>query len=287
MKVGIQLKKIILIFLSLVIASQLFLYLSNSSWLPFGTQGDQAEVTDSTSMIEIDVSGVSTTIISESRSDLKTDLEGKGNVTVTKHGDSIQVEYKRKWYELFSGFNSPKLTVYLPVDYNRDMELDIGSGSLDFSDSGMKLNTLSLDVDSGQVHLKELSAGEFNHEVSSGSVTIESLAVHSGKFEVSSGKVDIKNYSGKLDADVSSGKFDVQMDKLTDSIDIKVSSGMASLGLPNEANFTLNGKVSSGIIRNDFPLNEATENKNHVGGTHGTGEHKVDISVSSGMITIN
>lgn len=286
MKVGIHLKKIIIIFLTLVVVSQLFLYVS-SNWLPFGNQRDKAEVTDRTNMIEIDVSGVSTTIIPESRNDVKADLDGKGKVTVTNSGDSIRVEYKRKWYEWFSAFGNTKLTVYLPEDFKRDMNLDIGSGSLNFNGSGMKLATVSIDVNSGQVHLNSLSVLELNHEVSSGNVNIDSLAVGSGNFEISSGNVDLKNYTGKLKADISSGKFAVQMDQLTDSVDINVSSGIASLDLPNDANFTLEGKVSSGKISNDFPLNQTKENKSHIGGTHGTGEHQVDVSVSSGMITIN
>ena len=68
---------------------------------------------------------------------------------------------------------------------------------------------------------------------------------------------------------------------------MEVSSGNVQLDLPDDANFTLNGKISSGLISNDFPLNNEIKDSHTLQGTHGSGKYNVDLFVSSGRININ
>lgn len=260
-------KKILIIVVILVGAFLLFT--SIPSWFSFGKQ--TAEVTNAINEIEIDVSGISTTMITEKRDDVEAELDGKGTVSVKQSGDSIEVEYKRKWFQSFSFFKRPKLTIYLPEDYDRDLAIEMGSGSLNYngqSNKPIQINNLELDV-------------------SSGNVNMDSLTAHSGVFDISSGNVNVKRYKGKLEADVSSGKINIQMDELTDSVAVDVSSGYVELDLPNKADFTLDGKVSSGAISSNFVLKNKEENKQVLKGVHGTGEYQVDLSVSSGKIEVN
>jgi lia operon protein LiaG len=268
------------------------LFTASLSWLPFEkqTKQAQAEVSEEIDLIEIDVSSVSATIIPENRDNIEAELEGKGKVNVKQHGDSISVEYKRRWSDLFSSFNKSKLTVYIPEEYNQDMTINIGSGNLNYhgqsKNQPMELNNLSLDMSSGNVELKHLATRHFEHDGSSGHVDIDSLATETGSFDISSGSIDLKHYTGQVEAELSSGKLKVQMDKLTDSVDIDVSSGNVLLDLPKNADFMLNGEVSSGTISNAFPLKNTKENKHDIRGTHGSGKHNLDLSVSSGRIEV-
>ena len=84
------------------------LFISVSSWFPFGKQ--TAEVTNKIDLIDIDVSGINTTIIPEKRDNVEAELDGNGTVQVGKSGNRIEIEYKRKWYQQFGFFKRPKLT---------------------------------------------------------------------------------------------------------------------------------------------------------------------------------
>ena len=106
MKAGVFLQKNLIVIV--ILLGAFLLLISVPSLLPFGKQ--TAELTDDIDVIEIDVSGVSTTIIPEKRDNVEADLDGNGSVQVKKSGNSIEVEYKRKWYQPFGFFKRPKLT---------------------------------------------------------------------------------------------------------------------------------------------------------------------------------
>ncbi|MCH1627903.1 LiaG family protein [Ferdinandcohnia quinoae] len=279
-------KKILIIFFILIGVYLVFTNLHRIPGLAFGSDGDEVKLTNKIDLIDIDINSISATIIPENRNTIKADLKGKGEVKVSKSGDTITVEYKKKWFDIISIFNHSKLTIYIPEEYDRDLELNVGSGNMKFSGSEMELEKLSVTVQSGNINLKNLKVDEFTQDVASGNATINSLATGEGTINVSSGNTTLNDYSGKLDAKVSSGRLKAQMDKLTGSVNAKVSSGILSLDLPDDADFTLNAKVSSGLISNHFPLDNSKQEKGDIEGTHGSGKHKVNLKVSSGKLDI-
>lgn len=236
--------------------------------------------------IDINVAGVKTTIIPENRDDVKAILTGKGSLIVKEEGSSIVVETKRKMFDWLSFSEKRHLKVYIPEDYNRDMEIQIGSGSLHFSGQSMKLDELSLDIGSGNVNIDHLEVNEFTHDGSSGNVKMDTLKTKSSSFDLSSGNLEVNHFTGALKADVSSGRFSMQMDKLNDSIEIDLSSGNVNLDLPDNADFNLDGEVSSGNISSDFPLTTNGTDKKSLKGIHGSGKNQINVSVSSGNVQI-
>ncbi|NYE08109.1 lia operon protein LiaG [Bacillus niacini] len=251
-----------------------------------GSKNGRATLSKTIDTIEINVGSVRTTIIPEDRNDVEAVLTGKGSLIVKETGNSIVVETKRKMFNWFSFSEKRQLKIYVPEDFNRDMNIQIGSGSLNFSGQSMKLSHLSLDIGSGNVKIDHLEVNEFTHDGSSGNVEIDTLITKTGTFDLSSGNLDINHFTGALEADVSSGKFSVQMDKLNDSIDIDLSSGDVNLDLPDDADFNLKDKVSSGNISSDFPLTTKGTDNNNLKGTHGSGKHEINVSVSSGDVKI-
>ena len=261
MKVGVFLQKSLI---SIVILLGAFLLLiSVPSLLSFGKQ--TAELTDDIDVIEIDVSGISTTIIPEKRDNVEANLDGNGSVQVKKSGNSLEVEYKRKWYQPFGFFKRPKLTIYLPDDFHRDLAIEVGSGNI--NSKNLRIQNLELDVHSGNINMDHITA-------------------QTGILDIRSGNIDLQHYTGQLEADVSSGDLSIQMDELKDSVKVDVSSGHVELDLPDDADFTLDGNVSSGLISSSLPLKNKQESKQELKGINGTGEHYVDLSVSSGKIVV-
>lgn len=251
-----------------------------------GSKDEKAAVSNRTDTIKIEVGAVNATIIPEDREDVRAVLTGKGNIVVKETDNTVEVKTKDRWFNWFSFSGKRELKIYIPEDYNKDMKINIGSGYLEFSGEAMQLDTLTVDIGSGDVKLTNLEVNEFNHDVSSGDVEINTLKTKMGNIDLSSGNLKIDHYTGALEADVSSGEFTLQMDKLTDSIDLEVSSGDANLDLPDDADFQLDGDVSSGEIKSDFPLTSKETNSKGLNGTHGSGKYKIDVSVSSGDVHI-
>ncbi|WP_102273928.1 LiaG family protein [Cytobacillus massiliigabonensis] len=279
-------KRILLIFI-ILIGVYVLLTSNIRSWLPFAKGEATSAAAENIKMVDINLSAVKATIIPEKRNDVKADLDGKGEVTVKKNGDSIKIEYSRKWFDGFKIFNhTPELYIYIPEDYNRKMAIDVGSGYLNFEGSSVELEELKIDMSSGKVDLTNVTAKDFIHKGSSGMIDIDTLITNSGTIDMSSGKVKIENYQGELEAEVSSGQLDVQLNKLVDDIHLRASSGQIKLDLPEDADFKLNGKSSSGYIDCDLPLTDKVVEKSKIEGVMGSGKHSIDVDITSGMVKI-
>jgi lia operon protein LiaG len=281
-------KRILMIFL--ILAGGYILFTTVGNFFLSSNDSSKAAVTDKVEKIEFDISSVGLTIIPENRDDLETEFEGRGKVTVEQKGDTITVSHEREWFAWFSFFNSSKLKVYIPENFNKEMVIDIGSGNVELSgdspENPFKLDKLSLDLGSGNVKLNNLSVQEFSHDGSSGNLAAHSLNTNKSSINISSGNVKITELIGELEADISSGKLDVQMAELKSPIKIDVSSGNVTLDLPEKADFTLDGDVGSGNISYDFPLTIAEQDRGDIKGSHGAGTHEIEIDVSSGNVKI-
>lgn len=279
-------KRILLIFLIIAGGYILFTTVGNL----FGSDHSKVKVSNKIDNIEFDVSSAKLNIIPDSRNDLEANLEGRGKLTIDESGDTITVSHERKWFEWLPFFNTSTLTVYIPEDYNKDMLIDIGSGNVNFAGKSasdpFELENLTLDMSSGNVNLTNLVVNEFVHDGSSGNLNVKSLATKTSSIDISSGNVKIAEFTGKLEADLSSGKLEVQMKELIDSVDIDVSSGNVQLDLPDDADFTLEGDMGSGNFSYDYPLTIEKEDNHEIRGTHGTGEHKIEVEVSSGNVKL-
>ncbi|WP_042460335.1 LiaG family protein [Neobacillus dielmonensis] len=250
----------------------------------------QAEISTDTQTITLDVSSASTTIIPEKRSNVKAVYNGKQKLQVKDTGDAVEIHLKNNWFDWFNwGPSKSKLTIYIPANYKGDMDIELGSGSLQFfgpESAPMKLDHVTVEIGSGRMDLKNLEVNQLQQDVSSGAVKLDTIKANSGTFDVSSGKLDIKHYKGAVKADVASGLFTIQMDQLTDSVTMDVSSGKVNVDLPKNADFTLESDISSGNISCDFPLSEKESSNNHLKGKHGSGKYKLNLDVSSGNIHI-
>ncbi|MCM3569733.1 DUF4097 family beta strand repeat-containing protein [Neobacillus mesonae] len=286
-------KRILVLFLVItgvyILVNQSF----QSGWFGLGNEDGKAAVTNNVKVIKVDVENVNTEIIPEDRTDLKAVYHGKQKLIVTEQGNLVEVSLKKKWFDWFnfpSFSQKNRLKIYIPEDYDRNMALDLGSGNINFygpeKNKPMNLDVLDVEIDSGNLNLSNMKVKQFKHDVSSGNAAITSLTAKSSNINIDSGNTTLIHYSGAIKADISSGRLKVQLDKLNDAIDVDVSSGLTELDLPDDADFTLNGEVSSGFIKNDFPLSSNTSSKKHIKGIHGTGKYKIDLDVSSGILRI-
>ncbi|MFJ7975872.1 DUF4097 family beta strand repeat-containing protein [Peribacillus sp. NPDC096379] len=284
-------KNYLMIFLIIIGIALLFTISNTIPSLFSHGESNHTKMSKGIDTLDFHISSVEAKIVPEKRSDIKAELSGKGSVNVRQKGNKVMIEYKRKWFEQIGFFNSPKLTVYIPENYHENMDISVSSGSLKFAGDSknhpMELKDLSVNIGSGHADFANLNVDTFTSVVSSGNFEMNAITTDSGNFDVSSGRMVVKHYSGQLQAEVSSGLVNIQLDKLTAPADVTVSSGSVKLDVPDDASFTLHGKVSSGVINNSFQLKNATTSDKNIEGTYGTGKYPIDLQVSSGNITVH
>lgn len=252
--------------------------------------GERIGVTDKIDHIDLKMEGSDTEVIPADQNEVKVDIEGKGALTLAKKGDTIEVAVKHKWYE-WIGFNrKSNVTVYIPKEYDRSMEIEIGSGNLQFAGASdanrMKLDELTVEMGSGNMTLENLETNVFEHDGSSGDLVVNALSTKEGNVDISSGDVELSNYEGPLEGDLSSGELTVSMDTLNGDLNFDVSSGGVNLDLPEDASFKLNGKASSGDISCNLPLKNQKVEDGDISGMAGSGKYNINVSVSSGNVDI-
>jgi lia operon protein LiaG len=284
---GIHMKKIILLFLVITGLYLAFTSFSHFSWPGLGTNGKEKASAQRVTQIEVNVSGVETTIIQEERDTVEAILDGKGEVSVKKKGSTIKIDYKRKWPQWFGGFEKTELSIYIPLNYDKDLDINLGSGGFEFAgNEPIKLRDVSLDMSSGDIMLGDLQVREFELNGASGELFISSLNAGEADLEISSGSTVIDSLEGRLEAGIASGELDIRMKKLTAPIALDVSSGDVQLDLPDNASFTLDAHYSSGDIRTDFTMDEKEVKDSRIIGTNKEGAHEIKIDVSSGDVRI-
>ena len=261
------------------------------TWNPWsGGKASTGEKISGVDVIEVDASGVGVTIVPHKGDSVDAELEGKGSVTVQKRGSTIHVDYKRENSFGFFNFKNNKVTVYVPEDFNEKMVLNSGAGNIKFegksSHEPFQLEELTLKVGAGNITLKNIEAESFVGNIVSGNVRADYLVVGDGKFDLKSGNVNVKQFVGPLEAKVTSGNFTLEMAEMTGDVSVKVTSGRMDLELPKDADFTLNGKVSSGNVSVRHPMTVVKETRSEVAGTNGDGTFSVDVQVTSGSMTV-
>lgn len=281
-------KRILLIFIGMII-----LYIGYevvAGGISFGSKNANAEVTSKIQSIELDINSIKAEIVPGKDDDVRAELSGKGEVTVKKSGDTIKVTYKRKQW-IFSPFNkTAKLTVYIPESYKNDLEISAGSGNFLIEGNSAKdqweLGDVHLDISSGKADFRNLKAKELVLTGSSGIFSAKNLTAEKGDFTISSGMGTIENFSGPLKAEISSGMLTAKIAELTGDVELEASSGRLVLDLPENGDFTLNGKSNSGHISSSLADTETDHKSGSVKGVLGSGKYNVNVSVSSGSAEI-
>lgn len=163
------------------------------------------------------------------------------------------------------------------------------SGQIDLQTSGGSIEARSasgkmrLHTSGGSIRLNDLK-GDVDAQTSGGSINGESIAGDI-KAGTSGGSVRLAGVSGSIDASTSAGGIDVTLDKLGDYVRLSTSAGSVRVRMPLDKGLTLN--LSGNRI--NIPLNNFSgdTDKNRIRGTLNGGGIPVNISASSGSVSVN
>lgn len=188
-------------------------------------------------------------------------------LAVETSGNTVEIVVKRKDNTgSFSYSGNLKLDIYIPVSYSQELKAEASSGSIYIS--GLKVDKLDA-------------------KASSGSLSVTSTAVSEANLQASSGSIKISDFSGELNCKSSSGSINAEYSRFNNDVKLQASSGSVTLKLPEDSEFQLKARVSSGSIKCDFPI-RMTESSDRklLEGIVKSDRNKIDITTSSGSIQL-
>lgn len=204
------------------------------------------------------------------------------NEITIKKGNSI------KFSNIFSfGNNQEIIEVYVPKNYNSDMDFETSSGNIEF-DSDIELGNVNCEASSGNLFSNcNLRVKDINLEVSSGNISFEALLTNSYNIDASSGNIKINSLAGSGKLKTSSGNIKIQYKDITEESEATASSGDIDLVIPEGLSFEFSGECSSGKINSDFELNYKDKKHNEATGKVGSAPYKkIKARTSSGSINV-
>lgn len=226
-------------------------------------------------------------IIQKSNKTLKDDEKFQ----VIQGNNQITIE-KRKFGNLsntwsFGNFKEV-IEIYLPKNYNSDLDIETSSGDINF-DSDMILSNANFSASSGDIGSKyNLEVKDFNIETSSGDISIEALTSPTYKIKATSGDIKINSLSGSGQVDTSSGDIKVEYKDIEEYSEVTATSGDVKITIQKGMSLEFKGKCSSGDINSNLDLNYKDEDHHEATAKIGDGPYKkINVNTSSGDISIS
>jgi len=196
------------------------------------------------------------------------------------------------------------IKVYVPASVNNTVSIDLSAGSFTNKDCVLNVNTLKIDLSSGELDVNDITAKTVNLNASSGKINMDNINTEEFGIDISSGKFTLSNsiISGTLRLDLSSGNVNLN-NVTTNRLQSNLSSGnVIAKGLISKTvhTDTSSGNVELHIIGNpsDYSIKidvsvgttviegegVSIKNTSHI--EWGTGTNKIDCESSSGDIKI-
>ena len=141
------------------------------------------------------------------------DSKEKHSVSVNNGTLTVEPVSTKKWYDYISiGIGAPKLTVYLPENEYGALKIKLSTGNLEIA-KNYKFESIDITVTTGDINLKNVSAGSIEIKVSTGDTALTDVTAGSFKSTGGTGDINLSGVtvSGKLSIERSTG--DVEFNK--------------------------------------------------------------------------
>lgn len=214
-----------------IISIVLMAFVTGCNSVSFDEVGESVTKEESISIIELDKIDIKTTniditVIEEDRKDVLISFETANNgstmnikcengvlYVTTEEPKSIQINI------LNTG--GPKLTLYVPMDYDGDLSINTDNG--DIIQKNLSLNNVHVEGENGDVELYDLSCKEVIVELNKGEVSL-SIGDYDGSVDFNTNGGEINDYTSgkKIEYD---NKFDESYGESDKSIIIEIQGG--------------------------------------------------------------
>ncbi|KUO52031.1 MAG: hypothetical protein APF76_02505 [Desulfitibacter sp. BRH_c19] len=213
--------------------------------------------------------------------------EKSNTLLISLEGNIINslFNFIQRWSN-FTGRSESHLTIYVPEDYYHALSVNSSSGSIIVRD--LELNRITLSSSSGNINVDQTGASLSAISSSSGAITVSRLTSDETTVRSSSGKIIIKEFVGNQNLHSSSGSSQIEFDMIG-NFHARASSGNINVFLPEDSEFKIHSRVSSGQYSNEFPvrITHSSRNNKEIAGTVGKNPTElIDLRTSSGSISV-
>lgn len=242
--------------------------------------------------INIDATSADIVIIPEDRSDVKAQLTGRVSnreiepkLEMILDNDRLAINAKLKNIIGININSDLQLKIYIPKNYEQSIQVSTASGDVEIR--GFMLKEFICNVVSGDLKANDLTSEEISFTSASGSIEGSNITSKSTSFKIVSGNTKLQNFKGDLKGSSTSGKVRVTYATFDNNINLTSTSGDVLLSLPDNAEFYLDARTTSGDVSCSFPITISEKKKDNVlSGTVKSDKHKISIHVTSGDIEI-
>ncbi|MGE6630031.1 LiaG family protein [Bacillus sp. NPDC077027] len=238
--------------------------------------------------LDVSLSGFHVTVEPEKRKDIAVSVEnGKGKMYAEQTGSTFRVRAENKRFLFFSGVEKGELLIKVPVDYHQNVTITGDSGKIYVDGRGeLTLNDVVLKSTSGKLIAENLSAKNAEIKATSGKLEVSHIDAEDSEISVTSGNVDIADVKGSLKMGMTSGRLRASFDTITAPISFHMTSGSAKIDLPDQGDFKVKTKVTSGKIDHSYNFDQVDGGNRNFTGIIGKGTHLFDIEMTSGKLRL-
>ncbi|MFT0801284.1 DUF4097 domain-containing protein [Bacillus swezeyi] len=235
--------------------------------------------------IDINAKSITVNIKAEQRDDIDAELSGNARLESSENGDSLQLSVHPKPFQFFF-FQKNELFVRIPYEYKDDLSITSGSGNVNISGGHLHLKKVALSSGSGSQKVNQLQAEQLEVKGTSGNIRLKDVRTAEADIHSTSGNTKLEDVTGKLNIKQTSGNLKASFSALNDPLSIKQTSGNAKLDLPDDADISLEAVSTSGNISYSYSFDQISSEKRTLTGKNGNGQNKIDISLTSGNVSI-
>jgi lia operon protein LiaG len=276
----------------------------------YGREIDDVQTVPLVSISEIEAILSSTRvhiIRTEGGSEIKFHLYGSAmwelGLDIKTSSKTVIAKIKRK--SLFPGLEDLHLDIYVPAEYMNAISITTSSGKitidsfdlasivLSTSSGGLEAENLyagkiSIDTSSGNIAVKKIETDELTVIGSSSTIAIDECETQRARIKTSSGDITLKKCDRSFDISASSGNVRLEYINFEGRfLKANTSSGCVTVYLPDNAEFLVDAKMTSGNFHSDFSIVQTKNtDKKLVYGQVGTKQNNISIETTSGNIRI-
>jgi len=168
------------------------------------------------------------------------EANAKHSVDVQNGALTIEINNRKKWYENISiNFESPRITVYLPLDQYGTVTVKVSTGNLEIP-SDFHFESCNVTATTGNITSKASVSGDIRIKTSTGNIFLDGVSTETVDLSVTTGTITATavSCSGDFKASVSTGKMNLS------DITCKNLSSVGSTGSIRLTNVIASGKLS-------------------------------------------
>lgn len=203
---------------------------------------------------------------------------------IVQQDDVLAIEVETETYKSPGFFLRPKVNLRLtvPASLDSDLEAVTTNGRIVIHDVSMS-GQLSMKSTNGALTARTI-IGNVHAEVTNGTVELMDIE-GAAQAATTNGQVKIEHVTGAVEASSTNGRVEVRSHTIGGDWHVSTTVGALSIYVPEEGDFTLQGKVGAlGSIVNELGIEQEQRELN---GRFGTGHYQVQLETSVGALAIH